>query len=301
MTKTTKVILSIVSIVVVFTTFIVLYINIFGKKDYKFELKTHYLELKIGESKNLKDLYTVTNAKNVSILCFVNDITFAEITEDSIITGKSVGETKILFKCGNNVNFEKDYINLSVVEAPVIPTDFSFNKTEITLSLNTEFVINNLICNENYNVTPVITYSVNNICEYNVATNKITPISLGTTIVYVTFSTEESSITRSFTVNVKNNYRNLTINLTKENNFYILYMTQNVVANFEILIYENSILQTGIKLNYEFLDENSVHASFIQYESNIFMLKATNEGETFLKVYCEDDPSVFELIKLKVD
>lgn len=300
MNKTVKLSISIIIVTIVISIFLTMYFTIFVKSDESdFSLNTHSLVLEIGESKDLKELYTIENNSNILISCFVSDLRFAEINEDNIITAKSVGETKILFKRGNNLDFEEDYINLSVVETPIIPTSFSFDKSEVTLSLETEYVINNMVCNETYNVTPTITYSVNNICEYNLTTGKIYPIAEGSTIVTVTFTNNGNIISKSFAVNVKNNYRNFSIDLTKVGDYYILSMSANKITSFEVFVYENNNI-TNVKINYEFID-NVTNATFIQYEANIVMIKATTSGETILKLSCEDDPSVFALIKLIVE
>lgn len=300
MNKATKICLSILICTLVIAIFVAFYFIVFKTNDkLDLDLKTNHIILEVGETKDLKECYTVNNKSNVSILCFVSDLTYAEINEDNILTAKSKGETRILFKCGNSVDFEEKYINLTIVDKPIIPTDFNFDKSEVTLSLETEFIVNEINCLENYNVTPIISYSVNNICEYDVVTGKVLPISLGSTTVTVTFATDEHTISKSFVVNVKNNYRNFVINLTKENDYYILSLENNKISNFKVEVFENNILLTNVKVKFEFL-ENNTGASILQYESNIVMIRANSVGQSLLKIYCEDDPSVYKLIHIEV-
>lgn len=301
MNKATKITLSVLIFVVTISIFISFYFIIFNNNKVDFDLQTNHLTIYVDDTIDLKEYYTVKGNTNILISCFVSNISFADISEDNILTAKAVGETKILFKFGNKTNFEKNYINLTITEKPTIPTEFHFDKTEVTLSLETEFVVNNLICKENYNVTPTISYSINNICEYNIANGKITPLSIGSTIVTVTFVNGNNIVSNSFSVVVKNNYRSLVVNLTKEVEYYNLSIDieQNKVTTFEVKVYEDNKLLTNVKVKFEFL-ENVIDASILQYEANLVMIKVNSKGQGLLKIYCEDDPSIFELVKIEV-
>lgn len=282
--------------------FIVLYYSIFKNESEikSFVVTNDNIILEIGDTKDLKECYTIAPASaSIYVMCYINDASFAEISEDNVIIAKSIGETKILLKCSINNKLVQEEINLIIVEKSIIPNSFNFENEKITLSPTTTNCYNRIICDEAYNVTPLIEYSNSNICEYNYTTGLITPINLGTTIITVKFSKDNKIISNSFTVKVEENYITLETNLTKEGEYYILLLNKNSNGYFTVKSFESGVENAKIKLKNEFVI-NQANVSILQFESNIVILKATSIGESILKIYLEEDESVFVNIKIKV-
>jgi len=122
---------------------------------------------------------------------------------------------------------------------------------------------------------------------------------LGQTTITVKFLKHELSVSKSFTVNIEESYRTIETNLTKEGNYYNLLLDKNAISYFSLKTFEGNVENSKIKLKFEF-ETNNANVSIIQYESNVVLIRATSEGEAILKVYCEDDESVFIKIKIEV-
>lgn len=291
-----------VSILLVVGLFIMMYFLIFKDESNikSFELTTNNIILEVGDSKNLNDCYNVAplNA-SLYVMCYINDATFAEISNKNVITAKTVGNTIIVVKCKVNNKMVEKEISLSVIEKKVIPSNFSFEFESITVGLNS-IIFNKIVCNETFNVVPTIDYSNSNICEYNYITGKITPLNLGSTTVTVKFELGGTTISKSFDVNIENNYRTIETNLTKEGDYYILTFDKSSFGMFTIKVYEMGVETSNVKVVLEFIT-NEAGVYNLQAESNSPVLKATSNGESILKTYCENDESVFILIKVRVE
>jgi len=302
MKKYLKIILPILILIIVVVAFFTMYYTIFGNKRQiqSLEITTNNISLEVGDTKDLKDCYLVEPEEaNFYVMCYISDESCAEINANNILTAKSVGNTTILLKCKvKNKPFEEE-IDLTVTEKQVIPSSFGFEYTSITTGLNSTNCYNNIVCSESYNVVPSIEYSINNVCEYNYNTGLITPISLGTTTVTVKFEKDGEIVSNSFTVNVENNYRSIVPSLSKEGDYFILNLSKNSLQSFTLKTFESGVEDPSIKINFEF-NSNEINASILQYELNCVIIKATEVGETILKVSCKDDESIFVNIKLRV-
>lgn len=302
MKKSLKIICPILIILLLIGIFVLLYFTIFKNESEikSLDINTRSIVLEIGDSKDLKDCYTVTPSDaSIYVMCFINDASFAEISEDNIILAKSKGETTILIKCNVNDKLVEEEITLTVLDKSIIPSNFTFEHESINISPSTINCFNEIICSENYNVTPTIEYSNSNVCEYNYTTGLITPLNLGTTTITVKFVKNGETVSNSFTVTVEENYRIIETNLTKEDEYYILLLNKDTIGYFTLRTLENNIENANIKLKLEF-EINEAQTSIIQHESNTVLLSATSIGESILKIYCEDDESIFIKIKIRV-
>lgn len=303
MKNSKKICLALFIILVVIAIFMAMYFCVFRKdsiiKD--LDIINDNIVLEVGDTKNLAECFIVnpTNASTY-VNCFISNAVYAEISPNNIITAKSVGTTTIIIKCEiNNKNVEKE-ISLSVIEKKILPSTFGFESSLLKLGLASNTIYNRIVCNESYNIVPTINYSNIGICTYNAEDGKITPISIGTTTVTVTFTKGETVVSNSFTVTIEENYRSIETNLTKENDYYILVLNENSISSFSLKIVENEAVIPNAKLKFDF-GSNILNASVVQYEYNIVMIKATIKGETTFKIYYEDDPAVFINVKIKVE
>jgi len=262
-------------------------------------LSTNSINLEVEESVNLNDYFSVypKNAKAI-VMCLIDDSYYAVISKDNIVTAKNIGTTQIYLKVssGSN-NIINKTIGLNVKEKSVIPTNFSFEKSEVNLGINTQFAINNLISENEYNVTPVITYSTNNVCSYDYQTGKVLPINLGSTIVTVTFKLKNKEISQNFKVNVKETYRTIELSYEKENDCYIIDVELNTTKSLNVFVYEDGVVVNGeIKID---VIENNAGFNLINNEMGTIIYRCSTSGETKLKISCVEDSSVFIFVILK--
>lgn len=302
MNKKLKITISIISIILVIAIFIVMYLTIFktNANDVVLDVKVNSITIEVDQQIDLKDYYIVSPNESSAVLCVVDDFSVATINNENILTANKVGSTILYLKTsdGRSGYIEKE-LTINIIEKLIIPTNFSFEKELVALGIETDFVLNKIVCNENYNVTPSVTYSTQNICSYDAITGKIIPLSVGTTTVTVTFEKNNDKTIKSFDVVVKEKYRKIEFNLSKEDNSYVLKPTVNSLVNFTIYVYENNnLILTNTKLE---IISNECGFSVVQKEYDYVICKATSKGEALIKISCYDDESVFEYIIIKVD
>lgn len=256
------------------------------------------LSLEIGEKINLNELYSIyPNNANANVMCLVVNTSYANISNNKILTAKSCGDTKVLLKVSDGTTFIEKDIDVSITEKATLPDNFYFEKEVININLDNNSTYNPIICYSEYNTLPVITYSNENICSYNYVNGLITPINEGETIVTATFSNKESTITKSFKVTIIDNKSYLITNLEKDGEYYILNTTQSSINNIEVFNSDGS--SSNIDVNAIIL-ENGNDTQIIQTEFNNVLLFTSNYGESIIKISLKDDNNVYVLIKIIV-
>ena len=279
-------------------------IKVFNKNETKVKdlvIKTQNINLEVGEQINLENYYTILPSTSKAIvMCIVADNSYAKISTGNILTAKHIGKTQVLLKvdAGSN-NFIERNINVEVNEKSCIPTALSFEKEVVNLNLQSKNITNKLIVTGKYNVTPIITYSSNNICNYNYKTGIITPLNYGQTTITVSFSNNDEIISKSFIVNVIDEYRKMEMNLEKDGNYYILKTNSNKIEFLKVLLYEqNQIVKKNINAD---IISNNNGLEIIQNENCDIIIITSDIGESIIKFSCKEDESVYIYVKIIVE
>lgn len=300
----TKILFIFIIIILVGSVFAGIFlINFHDEKVIKIDdlkLNNSKINMEVGENLNVTSCYTVLPKEcQANVMCLLSNTKIIELSEN-ILTAKGVGETKIYLKAsGKNGFIEKD-IDVVVTEKSSIPTDISFDLQEVVLGINTEYAINKINYSDNHIFNCEVSYSNPSVVDYDINSGKLTPKSIGSTDVLVTFSSREDSVTKSFRVIVKDIYREIKMDLEKEGEFYVIKTSLNSVDYLAINVFEDKNLILNSKVKAYFMDENPV-AKIVQIEMSNIIIKSTKTGESVLKVYCENDPSVYIYIKIKVE
>lgn len=303
MSKTTKILLPIIISVILIAGFAIMLTSILKDniKNATVTCNISELKLEVGDVVNLNNYFTITPSEaEVTITCLVTNANFATISGNNILTAKNVGETTIVFKTSLSSDICKENISLTIKEKSIIPSNFSFEEENVTLSLDMLNYENKIICEENYNVIPTVSYSVSNICNYNIETGIITPLNEGNTVVTVTFMLNNNIISKSFNVNVVNKYLEISIDLSFEENSYILNMNINSVKSFNYCALINNVADNSYKFLYTFIS-NDANIEIIQFESGLCTIYANKTGVSFMKVYLKDFSNIYKIIKIEVE
>lgn len=250
------------------------------------EVKKSSIILSVGDSVDLKDYYT-TKPLNLStnVLCLSGNSVLASINDKNILTTKDVGETTIYLKVGSGSNALEENIVLRIEEVKTLPQTLSFNKSALSVMLGDTSCENKLSIFGNFNTTGKVEYSVDGICEYNLETGKITPKSVGTTIVTVRFSNNKTEISQSFSVEVKNEVEKeiilLATGLSKENDEFNLSINCGQFRKINI-----SYFEAGVEASFEFkltTISNTCGVS-LEAERTSFSISAPNAGNAVIKI-----------------
>lgn len=279
-------------------------IKFYNKNENKVDdlvIYTQNLNLVVGEQINLENYYTILpKTSKAVVMCIVTNSSYANISGNNVLTAKNLGTTQVLLKvdAGSN-NFIERNINIVINEKPCIPTSLNFEKEVVNLNLQSENISNNLTILGSYNVTPTVTYSNSNICSYNYSTGIITPLNYGQTTVKVSFSSNNETISKSFVVNVLDEYRKMEIDLDKVDDYYIFKTTSNKVDFLKVLLYEqNQLVKKNINAD---ILSNDNELEIIQNENCNIMIMTSNIGESIIKFSCKEDESVYIYVKIIVE
>lgn len=279
-------------------------IKVFNNNEIKVKdlvVKTHNINLEVGQQIDLENYYTILpSTSKAVVMCLVTDSSYAKISSGNILTAKHIGKTQVLLKvdAGSNNYIERN-INVEVNEKSCIPTDISFEKQVVNLSMQSKNITNKLNIIGSYNVMPIINYSNSNVCSYNYKTGVITPLNYGQTTITVSFSNNDKIISKSFIVNILNEYRKMEINLEKDGNYYILKTKSNKMEFLNVLLYEqNQIVKKNINAD---IISNNNGLEIIQNENCDIMITTSNIGESIIKFSCKEDESVYIYVKIIVE
>lgn len=303
MKTSTKIIITCIASILLVCGFIVVGINFIGNKNSVKDLiiNSNNITLEVGQEINLKNYFSLSpTTSKATVMCLIENSTYAKISDDYMLTAKNIGETKIILKVntGSNNYIEKN-INVIITEKSIIPSSISFEKTSVSLGKNTTTCTNKLIASGEYNVAPKISYTNSNVCTYNYKTGLITPINYGSTKITVTFSLNEKIVFNSFDVTICDEYRTISVDLPTLYNFYILNVQPNELKSINIITKENDI-ETEFAIKQEFISNNN-NSQIVSSEFSNILVKATMSGESILKVFCKDDENIFILIKIIVE
>lgn len=289
-------------VLVLLSTFVCLYLFAFKDSTPVIEeliVNKTTLNLEIGDTINIDNCYlTLPSNSEAQVMCLLSNTSLANIS-GHILTAKQVGETKIYLKAEGRDGYIQKEINIKISEKSTLPDDFSFEREEIVMGINTEYVINNIVYDGNHNFDYEISYTNAGIVTYNPLTGQILPTNTGTTFVNVKLYTKSESITHSFKVAVKDIYREIKIDLPKEDDYYILNMNAKQNEILSIIVYEDETVNNSARIVTE-IKENGAQTEIVQGEITPIVIYSENSGESIIKISCYDDSSVFILIKVKV-
>lgn len=271
-----------------------------NEKINEFEVFHTAIFLEVGEKIDLDELYVLkTSSSNYTVSFTLSNYECAKISLTNVLTALNVGQTTLTITASTRQEKREKSIEIYVSEKTTIPTDFSFEKSEILLEIGSTLT-NKIVCDEEFNAKTNVSYSNENICEYDIVTGKIEAKNIGETQVFVKLSSKNNEISRSFSVVVsKNSIENdendekIILNLEKEDNFYV--KTVEVDKNFIIIISK--------PLNEEFLiTEESTDAilTLIQCENGKIILYAQKVGTTTLKITLKSNTSISTTVKITV-
>lgn len=321
-----------VSLILLGSLFAIIFVTCF-KEDNKnlvtdLIVSNQNLTIKVGDKIDLKDFYTIKPLDiSANVLCLVENSRFAVIDENNVLTAKNAGNTKIYLKVNSGTDIIERDINLAIEDltednqtenqtdnqtdegniqsdAQVNPTSLSFENENMNITLSDENCKNELIVTGDYNTTPVVEYSDETICEYNVNSGAITPKATGQTTVTVKFFNGKEEISKSFSVKVADD-ESISIELTspiiqKVDDYYTISISSGSTKGKVVTISckEDDVKKTGCVFSYEIITNSC--GLVCQLDKESIVLKASNSGESDLKISL-DGTDIFVILKVRAE
>ena len=161
----------------------------------------------VGDSLSIDNINITITPTNATVKPIITTTDFNLVTiANNTISFIAAGSCNIGFAVETGVNTYKNVsFEITIINKPVYAETISFNHSYIEVNLDS--VASNIltITPSNCSVMPIITYSNNNIVEYNYLTGVITPIAEGsTTVTAKILSSNNEYYVSSFNVKVTN-------------------------------------------------------------------------------------------------